>query len=91
MARNCWEVKNCGRQTGGPKASELGVCPAASNTASNGVNAGINGGRICWAVIGTLCGGQVQGTFAQKRLSCISCDFFKQVKNEQGGTFQMAK
>jgi len=27
--KNCWEVMNCGRQTGGTKVSEMGVCPAA--------------------------------------------------------------
>jgi hypothetical protein len=82
--KNCWEVKNCGRETGGAKAAELGVCPAETEVSANDVNKGINGGRICWAVTGTLCGGKVQGTFAEKQLSCLSCDFFKQVKSEEG-------
>ena len=89
MAINCWEVKKCGRETGGPQVAQLGVCPAASAKTSDGVNGGKNGGRVCWAVTGTLCGGKVQGTFAQKRLSCMSCEFFKQVKTEQGGRFEM--
>ena len=89
MALNCWEVKKCGRETGGPQAVQLGVCPAASTKTADGVNGGKNGGRICWAVTGTLCGGKVQGTFAQKRLSCMSCEFFKQVKTEQGSRFDM--
>lgn len=89
MPQNCWDVKQCGRQSGGNKVAELGTCPAASDAKRSGVNRGTNGGRICWAVTGTLCGGEVQGSFAQKRLSCLSCDFFKQVKTEEGAAFRM--
>lgn len=81
---NCWEVKNCGRERGGAKVAELGVCPAAIETSTDGLNGGKNGGRICWAVTGTFCGGKVQGSFAEKQLSCMTCDFFKQVKEEEG-------
>jgi len=72
--KNCWQVKNCGRQSGGLKTSELGVCPAAT-VVTNGFNGGTNGGRICWSVAGKLCGGEVQGTFAQKAANCIECPF----------------
>ena len=82
--QNCWELKQCGRETGGAKTTDLGVCPAASDTSSEGVNSGKNGGRICWAVAGTFCGGKVQGDFAQKSVSCMSCEIFKQVKTEEG-------
>jgi uncharacterized protein YbcI len=27
------------------------------------INNGVNGGRICWTITGTLCGGKVQGDF----------------------------
>lgn len=80
---NCWEVKNCGREPGGEKVAELGVCPAATDVNANGINGGTNGGRICWAVTGTLCGGEVQGTFAKKELTCMACEFFKEVKADQ--------
>jgi len=82
--QNCWEVKKCGREPGGSKSTEMGVCPAATNTDSNGVNSGKNGGRICWAVAGTFCGGKVQGDFAQKSVSCMSCEVFKMIKKEEG-------
>ncbi len=62
---NCWEVKNCGREGGGQKAAELGVCPAYSDH-----------GHSCAALDGTLCGGKVQGTFAEKLRNCIGCDFY---------------
>jgi hypothetical protein len=81
---NCWEVKNCGREVGGIKAAELGVCPAATDESCEGLNGGKFGGRICWAVSGTLCGGKVQGTSAQKQFTCMSCEFFGEVKDEEG-------
>ena len=81
---NCWEVKKCGREKGGVKTAEFGECPAAADSSSNGVNDGKNAGRICWAVAGTFCGGKVQGDFAQKQVSCMACEVFKQVKSEQG-------
>ncbi len=81
---NCGEVKGCGREPGGARAAELGVCAAASDAASDGLNGGSKGGRICWAVAGTLCGGQVQGTQAQKQATCMTCDFYKRVQEEQG-------
>lgn len=33
-------------------------------------------GRMCWLVAGTLCDGEVQGTFARKYKSCRECDFY---------------
>jgi len=86
---NCWEVKKCGREAGGAKTRELGVCPAASDRSVNGLNSGTNGGRICWAIAGTFCGGKVQGDFAQKASSCILCEVYKQVKQEEGSHFMM--
>ena len=82
--QNCWEIKNCGREPGGAKNGELGVCPAATDASCNGINNGKNAGRICWAIAGTFCGGKVQGDFAQKSVSCMSCDVFKQIKTEEG-------
>jgi len=86
--QNCWEFKKCGRQVGGEKVKEFGVCPAASNAATNQINNGTKGGRICWAIAGTLCGGKVQGSYADKQLSCMSCEFFKKVKGEEADDFE---
>jgi len=82
--RNCWEVKNCGRQAGGDQVAALGECPAASTFSCHRVNNGINGGRACWAIAGTLCGGAVQGRFVDKMRGCASCDFFHLVAKEEG-------
>ncbi len=82
MKSNCWDFKKCGRAPGGAKSAELGVCPAATDASHNGNNGGQNAGRYCWKVAGTLCGGQVQGSWANKSMNCMACDFFKAVKAE---------
>jgi len=88
MKPNCWEFKKCGREPGGAKSKEFGVCPAAVEPRLNGVNAGRNSGRACWALTGTLCGGKVQGTFATKLCNCLQCEFYKLVMSEEGSSFQ---
>lgn len=87
MKVNCWEHKNCGREEGGVKVAEFGVCPAFTETRINGVNGGINAGRACWAVTGSFCGGAIQGTFAEKFTNCIKCDFYGIVRNEEGADY----
>jgi len=63
---NCWEYKKCGREKDGSKVAKLGVCSSYPDH-----------GRDCWFVAGTLCGGKVQGTSAEKFGNCQKCDFFK--------------
>ncbi len=89
--QNCWEFKQCGREPGGAKVGELGICPATTDASYDGLNGGKNAGRICWAATGTFCAGKVQGTFAEKQVSCQICDLFKKVKEEEGLTFIMFK
>ncbi|RUA02719.1 MAG: serine/threonine protein kinase [Deltaproteobacteria bacterium] len=81
---NCWEVTRCGREPGGRSAEKSGVCPAAADISFDGINSGVCGGRICWAVAGTFCGGCIQGSFAEKRASCLECDFYQMVQEEEG-------
>ena len=88
--KNCWEVKKCGRQEGGEKVEELGLCAAATSGIYDGINQGNLGGRFCWRIAGTLCGGRPQGTAAQKLFNCLSCDFFMQVAEEEGTDFKLS-
>jgi len=88
--QNCWEAKKCGREIGGAKTKELGVCPSAMESRLTGVHEGKFGGRACWVVAGTLCGGKEQGTFAQKYHNCEKCDFYQQVKLEEGSKFKLS-
>jgi hypothetical protein len=87
---NCWEFKRCGRQPQGEKTAEMGVCSAAADERLDGEHGGVNGGRACWVVAGTLCGGKTQGSFAQKMDNCMNCDFYKTVKDEEGREFKMS-
>lgn len=89
MKQNCWDVKNCGREPGGANVPEMGVCPATTDTSADGMNSGAKGGRICWQVAGTFCGGVKQGTFADKMTSCMTCAFFQQVRQEEGVGFRL--
>lgn len=82
--RNCWEAMRCGREPGGAKVHEHGVCPAAAETSCDGINGGKNAGRLCWAISGSLCEGARQGTFAQKLPGCLLCRFLQSVRKEQG-------
>lgn len=63
---NCWEYHQCGRESGGKNVAEMGVCPAYPEM-----------GQHCARVVGTLCGGKVQGTLAEKLGSCLRCSFYK--------------
>ena len=91
MRINCWEAKKCGRQPGGERSTELGVCPAAIEEKVHGLNGGTNGGRSCWAIKQTLCGNQVQGGFADKLSGCLQCEFYATVRSEEGVNFQTSK
>src|SRR5512133_1751939 len=83
MKLNCWEYKKCGRQPGGERAQELGICPVTTNRDLAGVHGGSNAGRACWVVAGSLCGGRIQGAYAQKLTNCWRCDFMNAVKKEE--------
>jgi HD-GYP domain-containing protein (c-di-GMP phosphodiesterase class II) len=63
---NCWEFMKCGREVGGERAEELGVCPAYPDH-----------GRHCARVAGTFCGGEIQGSFARKFGNCRKCSFYR--------------
>lgn len=90
MKSNCWEFKKCGRQPGGDHVQEFGVCPAATEHRLDGIHEGRNAGRSCWIMAGTLCKGEVQGTFAQKYKNCEICDFYKRVKQEEFPKFTLS-
>ncbi len=81
---NCWEFMKCGKE----RPNVMGICPAVTESSADGVNGGRNGGRVCWAVAGTLCGGKVQGSYAQKLMKCAECDFRSRVRDETAYRFR---
>ena len=90
MKKNCWQVKKCGREPGGPGVHQMGTCPASVEQKLNGIHDGDCAGRACWIIAGTLCGGMAQGSFAQKYQSCEACDFYQMVRQEEGLKFKMS-
>ena len=78
---NCWEIKKCGRQKGGKKEDHLGECIASKEGM----------GHSCWAVAGTLCGGKIQGTFAQKIGFCTSCEVHALYNRSRGELGKLVK
>ena len=89
--KNCWEVKKCGHQPGGDQVGTQGICSASTIMAVDGINNGINGGRACWALTGTMSGPaeKVQGTFARTMSTgCYDCEFFEQVMIEEQDDFE---
>jgi hypothetical protein len=73
----------CGREPNGERAKELGICPASICAASSGANGGVNGGRMCWAIVGTYSFGEVRGLFS-KKIVCYDCEFHRKVLSEEG-------
>jgi len=63
----CWEFKKCGRDG----ANKANACPAYTT----------HNGHSCWRVAGTMCGGKVQGTFAEKYSNCMECDYYGYIKS----------
>ncbi len=83
--RNCWEFLHCGREPGGAKAEELGICPATLREDLDGINHGSMAGRVCWTIPDTRCGGVVIKKFKK----CLECDFFQAVEREEGRYFTL--
>lgn len=83
MKQNCWDFNQCGRGPHHNGKDGLTSCPAFTQTSCSGLNKGINGGRMCWAVAGTFSQGSIKGVFARE-LSCLNCDFLRLVCEEEG-------
>ena len=87
---NCWEFMKCGRNYGGDREKAFGLCPVVTEKRLDKVHGGINAGRACWVVGGSLCGGTIQGTFARKFANCAKCDFYNHVKKEESSKFELS-
>jgi hypothetical protein len=85
--QNCWEFMKCGREPNGSNVKKFGACPASTAESYNDINNGVNAGRFCWKIVGTLCCDTIKGTSALSIVSCLQCPFFKKVKAEEGEYF----
>ncbi len=77
----------CGREPNGVNTDKLKICPATSEKDYNNTNNGVNAGRFCWKIVGTLCFDTIKGISALNLVSCLQCPFFKKVKEEEGNHF----
>ncbi len=88
--KKCWEFMHCGREPGGSTSESKGVCPVATETILDGINDGVNGGRVCWVVAGApLSAEDLGGAFALDTL-CVSCPFLALVMREEGRRFVLS-
>ena len=85
---NCWEYKRCSHGQG-ERPAQRNFCPAMSIPVLNGVHGGSQGGRSCWVVKDTLCGGRKSGVWSAKINECRSCGFYGMVMQEEGIDFML--
>lgn len=83
MKRNCWEFCICEKHENGASGKKNGACPAYMETGLNGIHGGKNGGRACWLIEGTKCGGTIKRILIPKSINCRLCGFKKAVLNEE--------
>ena len=82
---NCWEYRRCGREPGGHRVDQLGVCPTAVDHSADMINGGRNGGRVCWTISGHFAAdGEVRCATARELATCMACEFFTAVLKEEG-------
>ncbi len=62
---DCWEFKKCGREADGFNSKKFDICPAYPDD-----------GKHSARIAGTLCSGEVKGTFDKKLVNCMKCDFY---------------
>ncbi|UCG78893.1 MAG: hypothetical protein JSV21_03430 [Nitrospirota bacterium] len=83
---NCWEFHECCKEIGCIDNESKQICPATTEERLNGVHGGVNAGRACWVVVGTLCFSERQDNYKHKSKICSTCAFYEMVKNEEGNS-----
>lgn len=81
---NCWEFMKCGKEPVRDNGGKFETCPIASETLANGLNGGVNGGRICWVIAEVCCEHKVDPHNLQWKYSCFSCEFRFKVMTDEG-------
>ena len=73
---NCWDIKKCCTETGS-RGNGNNLCPVKKEFIANGLNGGINGGRICWVIMDSQCKKKAQS-------ACFQCEFRYKVMVDEG-------
>ncbi len=76
IRRNCWDFHEC---------RLMGKCPASTDKRLDGVHKGINAGRACWVLMGTLC------DTAHPGMNCETCMFYRSVVRLEGPGFKFSE
>lgn len=66
------------------------ACPVCKEDKLDGIHGGVKGGRACWVIPHTKCGGSTQGLLSSKFIMCMECDFYNMVRQEEQESFQTA-
>lgn len=82
---NCWNHMSCGY---GPDSEA--PCEATTDSSCDGLNSGLNAGRMCWTIRSAPCK-IADAPWMDPIGSCISCAFFLKVKEEEGENFKLLK
>jgi hypothetical protein len=73
---NCWDFKKCCKKKDS-RGNSNNLCPVKKEFNANGLNGGINGGRICWVIMDSHCKKKAQ-------TNCFQCEFHYKVMAEEG-------
>jgi hypothetical protein len=81
---NCWEFMKCGKGIGENETDKSEPCPVALKISADGLNGGINAGRICWIIAEGKCHSKVRCNKIHQKEACFSCEFRYKVMAEEG-------
>jgi hypothetical protein len=73
---NCWDYKKCCKEMDS-RGNSNNLCPVKNEVIANGLNGGINAGRICWVIMDANCKKKAQ-------TACFQCEFHYKVIAEEG-------
>ena len=77
----CWEVMKCNNQTN---------CVVAINVKYHNLHDGKNAGRACWLVAGTFSKDKSNKNSCINKVStCMNCNFFAMVQEQEQLSFKM--
>ena len=81
---NCWDYMNCGNGPEGFNSTKSGACPVAKDNKADGLNNGINGGRLCWVIAENSPLDAIKCSELHLKSSCFSCEFKYKVTAHEG-------
>lgn len=74
----------CGRGPNGDKKDKCSVCPVTTEILADGLNGGVNGGRMCWVIVDNCPGDENDSSRTQEKSFCFQCEFRYKVMAEEG-------